>query len=124
MLVSSLISRNNSITRHISFTKNSSNQRSILPVYGPREDESVLCQSDQLSEVKICQGILWGALKVREQCQQSDNNQGENINTTLSQPIICTVRKNIMARFLYVKIIKWNVNKFASRLYVYAPKME
>ncbi len=48
----------------------------------------------------------WGALEVREQWQQSDNSQGENINTTLSRPIICTVRKNIMARFIYVKIIK------------------
>jgi hypothetical protein len=89
-----------------------------------RDSETGLCQSDQLSEVKICQGILWGALEVREQWQQSDNNQGENINTTLSRPIICTVRKNIMARFIYVKIIKSNSNKSASRLYVYAPKVE
>jgi len=66
----------------------------------------------------------WGALEVREQWQQSGNNQGENINTTLSRPIICTVRKNIMARFIYVKIIKSNSNKSASRLYVYAPKVE
>jgi hypothetical protein len=84
----------------------------------------VLCQSDQLSEVKICQGILWGALEVREQWQQSDNSQGENKNATLSQPIICTVRKNIMAWFIYVKIIEWNVNKSASRLQVNAPKVK
>ncbi len=35
MLVSSLISCNHSITRLISFTKNGSNQRSILSVYRP-----------------------------------------------------------------------------------------
>jgi hypothetical protein len=44
----------------------------------------------------------------------------------LSRPIYidCTVRNIILARFIYVKILEWNVNKSAIRLYVYAPKVE
>jgi hypothetical protein len=38
--------------------------------------------------------------------------------------IDCTVRDIYGAVFTYVKILEWNVNKSASRLYVYAPKVE
>ncbi len=38
--------------------------------------------------------------------------------------IVCTVRNIIMTQFIYVKILDWNVNKSASRFYVYAPKVE
>ncbi len=40
--------------------------------------------------------------------------------------IVCTIRNTVIVLgrgFIYVKIIEWNANKSASRLYVYAPKV-
>ncbi len=49
------------------------------------------------------------------------------ISIVLSRPIyiVCTDSNIILRRgFIYVKILEWNVNKSASRLEVYAPKVE
>ena len=40
------------------------------------------------------------------------------------QYIDCTIRNIYGVVFTYGKILEWNVNKSASRLYVYAPKVE
>jgi hypothetical protein len=38
--------------------------------------------------------------------------------------LYCSVPNVIMAQFIYEKVLEWNVNKSATRLYINAPKVE